>query len=108
MQKFGDLKEAMLAVKAEMIVAEARHLKERTVDEWLSEGGEYVLNKVKLSLENDKTRFEGVSVKKANWYVRSAVGTVFVHCRDRVKAQGVIDAVFGVGKYKPQSGGNYL
>lgn len=108
MQKFTVLKEAMLAVKAEMTVAEARRLKERTVDEWLKEGGEYVLNKTKVSLENDKTRFDGVAVKKANWYVRSAVGTVFVHCRDRAKAQGVIDAVFGKGKYTVQSGGLYI
>jgi len=108
MKKFADLKEAMLAVKAEMTVAEAQRLKERNVDEWLVEGGEYVLNKVKMTLENDKTRFEGVDVKKANWYIKSAVGTVFVHCRDRSNAQGLIDAVFGVGKYKPQSGGLYI
>jgi len=108
MQKFAGLKEAMLAVKAEMIVAEEQRLKERNVDEWLAEGGEYVLNKVKMTLENDKTRFEGIAVKKANWYVKSAVGVVFVHCRDRAKAQCAIDAVFGVGKYTIQSGGLYI
>lgn len=108
MQKFAGLREAMLAVKAEMAVAEALHLKERTLDEWLMEGGEFTVNKVKLTLENDKTRFNGDNIKKANWYVRSAVGVVFVHCRDRAKAQGVIEAVFGVGKYKPQSGGMYI
>ena len=108
MQKFTGLKEAMLAAKAEMIVAEARRLKERTVDEWLVEGGEYVLGKVKVTLENDKTRFEDVAVRKANWYVRSAVGVVFVHCRDRAKAQGVIDSLFGKGKYTVQSGGIYI
>ena len=108
MQKFCELKEAMLVVKAEMIVAEVQRMKERTVDEWLAEGGEYVLNKVKLTLENDKTRFDGVAAKKANWYIRSAVGVVFVHCRDRSKAQGVVDAVFGKGKYTIQSGGLYI
>jgi len=108
MKKFADLKEAMLAVKAEMTVAETQRLKDRTVDEWLMEGGEYVLSKVKMTLENDKTRFNGVAVKKANWYVKSAVGVVFVHCRDRAKAQGFIDAVFGKGKYTVQSGGMYI
>lgn len=108
MKKFAGLKEAMLAVKAEMTVAEAKRLKERSVDEWLVDGGEHTVNKVKLTLENDKTRFDGVAVKKANWHIRSAVGVVFVHCRDRAKAQGVIDAVFGVGKYTTQSGGLYI
>lgn len=108
MKKFAGLKEAMLAVKAEMTVAEAKRLKERSVDEWLVDGGEHTVNKVKLTLENDNTRFNGVTVKKANWYVRSAVGVVFVHCRDRAKAQGVIDSLFGYGKYTIQSGGNYL
>ena len=108
MQKFTGLKEAMLAVKAEMIVAEEQRLKERDVDEWLAEGGEYVLNKVKLTLESDNARFNGVAVKKANWYVKSAVGVVFVHCRDRAKAQGVIDSVFGRSKYSVQSGGMYI
>lgn len=108
MQKFTGLREAMLAAKAEMIAAEARRLKERTVDEWLSDGGEFTINKTKLTLENHQTRFDGVAVRKANWYVRSAVGTVFVHCRDRAKAQGVIDAVFGKGKYTVQSGGLYI
>ncbi len=108
MQKFAGLKEAMLAAKAEMEAAEVKRLKERTVDNWLVEGGEYVLNKVKLTLENDKTRFEGVAVRKSNWYVRSAVGVVFVHCRDRAKAQGLIDEVFGFGKYTTQSGGLYI
>jgi len=108
MKKFAGLKEAMLAVKAEMTVAEEQRMKERTVDEWLAEGGEYVLSKVKMTLENDKTRFEGVAVKKANWYIRSAVGVVFIHCRDRSKAQGLLDAVFGKGKYTIQSGGMYI
>lgn len=108
MKKFDGLKEAMLAVKAEMVVAEAKRMKERTVDDWLAEGGEFTVNKVKLTLENDKTRFDGVAVKKANWHVKSAVGVVFVHCRDRAKAQGVIDAVFGKGKYNVQSGGLYI
>jgi len=108
MKRFAELREAMLAVKAEMIVAEEQRLKERTVDDWLVEGGEYVLNKVKMTLENDKTKFEGIAVKKANWYVKSAVGVVFVHCRDRAKAQGFIDAVFGKGKYTIQSGGMYI
>ena len=40
MQKFAGFKEAMLAVKAEMTVAEVQRLKERTIEEWLSEGGE--------------------------------------------------------------------
>jgi len=108
MKKFADLKEAMLAVKAEMTVAEAQRLKERNVDEWLVEGGEFTINRTKVTLENDKTRFNGVAVKKANWYVKSAVGTVFVHCRDRAKAQGIIDSVFGNGKYTIQSGGLYI
>jgi len=108
MKKFADLKEAMLAVKAEMIVAETQRLKERNVEEWLAEGGEYVLSKTKMTLENDKTLFDGVTVKKANWYVKSAVGVVFVHCRDRAKAQGIIDAVFGRSKYTIQSGGMYI
>jgi len=107
-KKFADLREAMLAVKAEMIVAETQHLKERNVDDWLVEGGEYVLNKVKMTLENDNTRFNGENIKKANWYVKSAVGTVFVHCRDRSKAQGLVDSVFGKGKYTIQSGGMYI
>ena len=108
MQKFVGFKEAMLAVKAEMIVAETQRLKERNVDEWLSEGGEFTINKTKVTLENDKTKFEGIAVKKANWYIKSAVGVVFVHCRDRAKAQVVIDAVFGKGKYNVQSGGLYI
>lgn len=108
MQKFAGLKEAMLAVKAEMIVAEEQRMKERNVDDWLVEGCEYVLSKVKLTLENDNTRFNGVAVKKANWYIRSAVGVVFVHCRDRAKAQRLIDIVFGKGKYTIQSGGMYI
>ena len=40
MQKFAGLKEAMLAAKAEMAVAETQRLKERTLDEWLVDGGE--------------------------------------------------------------------
>lgn len=108
MKKFDGLREAMLAVKAEMIVAEVKRLKDRTVDEWLAEGGEHTINKVKLTLENDKTRFNGADVKKANWYVRSAVGVVFVHCRDRQKAQVTIDEVFGKGRYTTQSGGLYI
>jgi len=108
MKKFADLKEAMLAVKAEMTVAEEQRLKERTVDDWLVEGGEFTINRTKVTLENDKTRFNGVAVKKANWYVKSAVGVVFVHCRDRAKAQGIIDAVFGRSKYTIQSGGMYI
>lgn len=108
MKNFSSLRDAMIAVKVEAEVKEAQHLKERAVDDWLVEGGEHVLNKVKLTLENDKTRFDGVAVKKANWYVRSAVGIVFIHCRDRAKAQGVVDEVFGKGKYTTQSGGLYL
>ena len=108
MKKFGDLKAAMLAVKAEMTVAEVQRMKERTIEEWLAEGGEFTVNKTKVTLENDKTKFEGIAVKKANWYIRSAVGVVFVHCRDRAKAQGVVDAVFGKGKYTVQSGGLYI
>ena len=108
MQKFTGFKEAMLAAKAEMEAAEVKRLKERTVDEWLAEGGEFTINKTKVTLENDKTKFEGVSVRKANWYVKSAVGVVFVHCRDRAKAQGLIDEVFGKGKYTTQSGGLYI
>lgn len=108
MKNFSSLRDAMIAVKVEAEVKEALHLKERTVDEWLVEGGEFTVNKVGLSLENDKTRFNGDNIKKANWYVRSAVGTVFVHCRDRAKAQGLIDAVFGKGKYTVQSGGMYI
>jgi len=108
MKNFSSLRDAMLAVKVEAEVKEAQRLKDRTVDEWLAEGGEFTINKVKLSLENDNTRFNGIAVKKANWYIRSAVGVVFVHCRDRAKAQCAIDAVFGVGKYKPQSGGMYI
>ena len=108
MQKFAGLKEAMLAAKAEMAVAEIRRMKERTVDEWLVDGGDFFFNKTKLTLESDKTRFEGIAVKKANWYIRSAVGVVFVHCRDRAKAQGAVDAVFGDGKYTVQSGGLYI
>ena len=108
MKKFSSLRDAMIAVKVEAEVKEAQHLKERTLDAWLMEGGEFTVNKTKVTLENDKTKFEGIAVKKANWYVRSAVGVVFVHCRDRAKAQGVIDEVFGKGKYKPQSGGLYI
>ena len=108
MQKFAGFKEAMLAAKAEMAVAETQRLKERTLDEWLMEGGEFTVNKTKVTLENDKTKFEGIAVKKANWYIKSAVGVVFVHCRDRAKAQGVVDAVFGKGKYTVQSGGLYI
>jgi len=108
MKNFSSLRDAMIAVKVEAEVKEAQRMKDRNVDDWLVEGGEFTINKVKVTLENDKTRFEGVPVKKANWYVKSAVGTVFVHCRDRAKAQGAIDAVFGVGKYKPQSGGLYI
>lgn len=108
MKNFSSLRDAMIAVKVEAEVKEAQHLKERTVDEWLMEGGEFTINKTKVTLENDKTKFEGVAAKKANWYIRSAVGTVFVHCRDRAKAQGVIDAVFGAGKYSVQSGGLYI
>ncbi len=108
MKNFSSLRDAMIAVKVEAEVKEAQHLKERTVDEWLAKGGEFTINKTKVTLENDKTRFDGVAAKKANWYVRSAVGVVFVHCRDRAKAQGLIDEVFGAGKYRVQSGGNYL
>lgn len=108
MQKFAGFKEAMLAVKAEMTVAEVQRMKERTIEEWLVDGGDFFFNKTKLTLESDKTRFNGVAVKKANWYIRSAVGTVFVHCRDRQKAQGLIDEVFGKGRYTIQSGGLYI
>ena len=108
MQKFAGLKEAMLVVKAEMVVAEVKRLKERNVDEWLAEGGEFTINKTKVTLEKDKTKFEGIAVRKSNWYIKSAVGVVFVHCRDRAKAQGVVDAVFGKGKYTVQSGGLYI
>jgi len=108
MKKFDGFKEAMLAVKAEMTVAEEQRLKERTIDDWLMEGGEFTINRTKVTLENDKTRFDGVDVKKANWYVKSAVGVVFVHCRDRSKAQGLVDSVFGRSKYTVQSGGLYI
>jgi len=108
MKNFSSLRDAMIAVKVEAEVKEAQRLKERTVDDWLMEGGEFTINKTKVTLENDKTRFEGVDVKKANWYVKSAVGTVFVHCRNRAKAQGLVDIVFGKGKYTIQSGGLYI
>jgi len=108
MKNFSSLRDAMIAVKVEAEVKEAQRMKDRNVDDWLVEGGEFTINKVKVTLENDKTRFEGVPVKKANWYVKSAVGVVFVHCRDRAKAQGIIDSVFGKGKYTIQSGGLYI
>jgi hypothetical protein len=106
------LRDAMIGA---MSKAQKSHLEKvkppKTLDDVLVAGGEATISRTTITVQTDDMKRNGEYVRRSRWYVRSAAGhVVYVHCRERAKAQAVIAKLFGVdshgiSKYKVQSEG---
>jgi len=83
----------------------------KSLDDVLATGGEATINRTTITVQTDDMKRNSEYVRKSRWHVRSAAGhVIYVHCRERAKAQAVIAKLFGVdshgiSKYKIQSEG---
>jgi hypothetical protein len=105
------------AMVAAMGKAQKSHLEKpvvlvvKSLEDVLATGGEATFERTNITVQTDDMKRNSEYVRKSRWYVRSAAGhVVYVHCRDRKKAQAVIAKLFGVdssgmSKYKVQSEG---
>jgi hypothetical protein len=106
------LRDAMIGA---MSKAQKSHLEKvkppKALEDVLATGGEATINRTTITVQTDDMKRNSEYVRKSRWYVRSAAGhVVYVHCRERAKAQAVIAKLFGVdrdgiSKYKVQSEG---
>jgi len=108
------LRDAMIGA---MSKAQKSHLEKvvkqspKSLDDVLVTGGEATISRTTITVQTDDMKRNSEYVRKSRWYVRSAAGhVVYVHCRERAKAQAVVAKLFGldsngINKYKVQSEG---
>ena len=106
------------AMVAAMSKAQKSHIEKpvvqtikKSLDDVLATGGECMFERTNITVQTDDMKRNSEYVRKSRWYIRSGAGhLVYIHCRERAKAQAVVAKLFGVdsggiSKYKVQSEG---
>lgn len=84
---------------------------QKSLDDVLATGGEVMFERTNITVQTEGMKRNSEYVRKSRWYIRSGAGNlVYIHCRERAKAQAVVAKLFGVdsrglSKYKVQSEG---